>query len=358
MRKVAIFILGLCCAVGTHAQLVQDNEQALVYYMPETQLVFDIEYTEETLEAGPFFLFAEKYLGAQSVIDENRTLYHLTAIHDTTHTATDYTRAYKVLPERGIQTGLLTLTPQGLLKEYNNNAPCTMHHAQSTSPTPPKEGLPHMPQWLTLRGERGSVLPFFEEQIVAPTLQQKAAGAAKQIYRIRETRLYILSGEIEHAPADGKALELTLNELDRMEQQLVELFVGKRTIRSHHKRITFVPTKSEETALLYFSEEKGLTTEEDAAAVPLLLTLAAHKQILSAGTMPNKKASQPSQLYYNLPGWADYAVTYQGEILAEKTLPIAQFGIGVPLSRDLFTGNTLPHIVFDTQTGAILSITH
>ncbi len=350
MKRATIFILGLCCAIGTHAQLVQDNEQALVYYMPETQLVFDVEYTEETLEAGPFFLFAEKYLGAQSVIEENRTLYHLTAVHAATHTTTDYTRAYKVLPERGVQAGLLTLTKKGLLEGYNN--------VPSTSLTPPKEGIPNRLQSPSLRGERETVLPLFEEQIVAPTLQQKAAGAAKQIYRIRETRLYILSGETEHVPADGKALELTLRELDRMEQELVELFVGKRTIRSHHKKITFVPSKSEETALLYFSEEKGLTTEEDAAAAPLLLTIAAHKQILSAGTTPDKKVSQPSQLYYNLPGWADYAVTYQGEILAEKTLPIAQFGIGVPLSRDLFTGNTLPHIVFDTQTGAIRSITH
>lgn len=350
MKKAAVFILGLCCAIGSHAQLVQDNEQALVYYMPETQLVFDVEYTEEILETGPFFLFAEKYLGAQSVIEENHTQYHLTAVHATTRTATDYTRAYKVLPERGIQTGLLSLTGQGLLKGYNAPTQCEQHEANICDSA-------HTPQQ-TYAQRSEAILPLFEEQIVAPTLQQKAAGAAKQIYRIREARMYILSGEIEHAPADGKALELTLRELDKMEQQLVELFVGKRTIRPYHKTISFVPAKSEETALLYFSEEKGLTTEEDAAAQPLLLTLAAHKQVLSAGTMPDKKASQPSQLYYNLPGWADYAVTYQGEILAEKTLPVAQFGISVPLSRDLFTGSTLPHILFDTQTGAILSITH
>ena len=73
MKRLTIAIFGLCLTIAASAQIVQENELALVYYMPENQLVFDIEYTEETLEAGPFFLFAEKYLGTEDVIQENRT---------------------------------------------------------------------------------------------------------------------------------------------------------------------------------------------------------------------------------------------------------------------------------------------
>ena len=119
MKRLTIAIFGLCLTIAASAQIVQENELALVYYMPENQLVFDIEYTEETLEAGPFFLFAEKYLGTEDVIQENRTIYHLTDVQAHLVTHPDYTRAYKVVPEKGMQTQLLSLSKDGLLYGYN-----------------------------------------------------------------------------------------------------------------------------------------------------------------------------------------------------------------------------------------------
>lgn len=343
MKRLTIAILGLCLTIAASAQIVQENELALVYYMPENQLVFDIEYTQETLETGPFFLFAEKYLGTEDVIQENRTLYHLTGVRTRLTTHPDYTRAYKIVPEKGMQTQLLSLSKDGLLYGYNVCPPEKKPRKQEC-----KEEK--------IRAPRPDVMPLLEEQITAPTLQQKAEGAAKQIYRIRETRMYILGGEIDHAPADGKAMELVLKELDRQERQLTELFTGKRTVKRMHKTITYIPAKSEEYALLYFSEENGITTDEDAGASPLLLTIVAHKQVKSAAPEHGKKAPQPSQIYYNLPGWADYAVTYQGEVLAEQSLPVAQFGVAVPLARDLFAGEVLPQIYFDTKTGNVQAV--
>ena len=296
MKRLTIAILGLCLTIAASAQTMQENELALVYYMPENQLVFDVEYTEETLEAGPFFLFAEKYLGTDDVIQENQTQYHLTGVKTRLVTQPDYTRAYKVVPEKGLQMQLLSLSRNGLLYGYNVCPPEMKPRKQEC-----KEEKIRMP--------RPDVMPLLEEQITAPTLQQKAEGAAKQIYRIRETRMYILSGEIDHAPADGKAMELVLKELDRQERQLTELFTGKRSIKRMHKTVTYIPTKSEEYALLYFSEDNGITTDEDASATPLLLTIVAHKQIKAAAAEQSKKAPQPSQIYYNLPGSADYAVT-------------------------------------------------
>ncbi len=49
-------------------------------------------------------------------------------------------------------------------------------------------------------------------------------------------------------------------------------------------------------------------------------------------------------------------VTYQGETLGHKVLQIAQLGIDVPLSRDLFIGDKLPIIRFDLKTGNVESI--
>lgn len=348
MKRLSIFAVVMCLACALHAQIVQDNEAALVYYMPETQLEFDIEYVEETFEPGPFCHFAEKYLGAEQAIQEKHTQYKLIEIKTRTHTMADYSRVYKVVPEKGLSMQLLSLTDNGLLYGYNVEQP----ESKKTKPqAAPKQ---HKDAYCSME----SVMPLLEEQINAPSLQQKADGAAKQIYRIRETRMYLLSGEIEHAPADGKAMERVLRELDKQENQLVELFVGKHTTKYYHKRITYIPNKSEEKALLYFSEENGITAEEDVTAYPLILTISARKQVLSAGNgqASDKKAPALSQLYYNLPGSASLSIAYRGEVFSEYTVPVAQFGIAVPLARDLFTGTTHPRIRFNTKTGNILSI--
>ena len=63
----------------------------------------------------------------------------------------------------------------------------------------------------------------------------------------------------------------------------------------------------------------------------------------------------PSQIYYNLPGRATVTVLAGGKTLTEEQIPVAQSGVAVPLSTDLFEGGGL-HIVFDPETGNITSI--
>ena len=45
----------------------------------------------------------------------------------------------------------------------------------------------------------------------------------------------------------------------------------------------------------------------------------------------------------------------KGKTLIDKAVPVAQFGVSVALPQDLIRRQ--PHILFNTRTGAILSIT-
>ena len=74
------------------------------------------------------------------------------------------------------------------------------------------------------------------------------------------------------------------------------------------------------------------------------------------GKKSKKNAPQLSQLTYNLPGNACIQVNYKNRSLTERTVPVAQLGADVPLSKDLFSGNDLPVIVFSEKTGNIVSI--
>lgn len=175
--------------------------------------------------------------------------------------------------------------------------------------------------------------------------------------------MYLLSGEVEHAPADGTAMKLVLDELNKQEQQLTDLFTGKSTHETKHKIVSYLPMAEDGKNFhkkLYFSQELGFTTAENAEAEAIGVTIQHTSPQLAVPTeevKSNKKGSeQASQIVYNLPGQGEVTVRYKGETFAERTLPLAQFGVDVPLARTLFTGKTLPVIRFNEKTGNIISI--
>ena len=332
MRKVFL-ILGLCLLpfISGKAQSVREGELAVVYYTPQTQIVIDIDYESVILHRGIYADFAKKYLGTAEVVKDDDMWYRITNISTHTQTVADHSRMHKVdsnLP--------LTLTADGILEAYNG---VESRKSRVESQEPRVES---------------KVLPLLEEHIVGKTLAEQAQGAAKLIYRIRENRLYLISGEVDKMPADGRAMELAINKLDEMEQQLVELFVGRIEVEKHRKTIVYTPVATEKTDLAYFSEQHGFTNA--ANGDPIVMNINARRQIKGNPNSDKKKAPIPSQISYNLPGTANYKVSYLNELSDEADIQVAQFGVDVPLAQDLFEGKQQPHIYFNTQTGNIESI--
>ena len=340
--------LGVICAamflVSVSAQAIRDGELALVYYMPQTQLVIDIDYEAVILHRGIYAEYAKRYLGTTEVVNDDDIWYRITAIRPRINTVADYSRMCKVTFNP--QSQLLTMSPEGLLLGYN---------CQPASGSQQQSAVSCQQTAIISEQSKVKVLPLLEEHIVGKTLEQQALGAAKLIYRLRENRLYLIGGEVDKVPADGKSMELVLNKMDEMEQQLVELFIGRIDVEKYHKSITYIPVKSEETELAYFSEKSGFTTAGDGD--PIILSLTARRQTKGyANTDNKKKAPVPSQIMYNLPGSAMYKISYINNVMAEGNIQVAQFGVSVPLAQDLFTGKEQPHIYFNPQTGNVEQI--
>ena len=347
MKKM---ILGVICAVmsaSMWAQAIRDGEMAVVYYMPQTQLEIDIEYEAVILHRGIYADFAKQYLGTTEVVNDDDIWYRITAIRPHIKTVADYSRMYKVSNEP-----LLTLTRQGTLLGYNiESTDRCADRRQSTDRCADRvRNNDDKAQKSDV-----SVLPLLEEHIVGKTLEQQAQGAAKLIYRIRENRIYLIGGEVDKTPSDGKAMELALNKMDQLEQQLVELFVGHIDVVKHKKTISYTPVKSEEVDLAFFSEQSGFTSAGNGD--PIKLSLTARRQTKGYAVTESKKAPVPSQIYYNLPGSAVYKISYLNEISAEGDIQVAQFGVAVPLAQDLFNSKQgQPKIRFNKQTGNIESV--
>lgn len=360
MKRFMLLLLGAMITCATSAQVLEEGELVLVYYSPKTTISLDFEYTVETYEAGIYAAYAETMLGTTDAVMENKKVYTLKDVHICTQTTTDYTRPHKVAAEAGFPM-LLNINDKGILTGYNIPMPeksktIKTHESNYKSGKQPaaKSQLP----------------PYSEDVLKAATPEAQAYEVAKQIFHLRETRMYLINGEVEHAPADGKAMELVLAETERQERALTELFVGKKSKKTEHKKTSFANICRQGTEAnniirqnMYFSEENGFTNgdniDADKIAITIHLTMAEYKAATEAAD-PKKnknKGTELSQITYNLPGNALVQVcTKKGDLLRERTVPVAQLGVDVALPKSMFTGNELPKIIFSEKTGNIISI--
>ena len=360
MKRIIVLLVGAMMVGTSSAQVVQAQEAAMVYYSPKTEVTVDFIYTIETQEAGPFAEYAEELLGASDYVAENKKTYTLKEASLGTRTTADMARPHKVNMNAGIPI-LLSINEKGILKGYN--LPIVHEKRDSKHQGSKDEGVKS-------RIDPIFIAPYTEEILKATDSTSMAETVAQQILHLRETRSYLLNGEVEHAPADGSSMKQVLAELDKQEKALTELFIGKRSSRTEQIRFTVHQEQNEQ--LLYFSSENGFTEGEniDADTIHIYTSLHAQTYALPQGTealevTPKSKKSkngeestQPklSPIVYNLPGSADVIVVYQNRKLAIKTLPIAQAGIDIPLPMCLFTGETLPVILFNEKTGNVISI--
>ena len=353
MKQLMIIVAALLMAVGyTNAQIVRENEAAVVYYMPKTELVIHIDYEVVTQTPGVFYQYAERYLGAEEIIMENNTNCQLRAVRIATESSADTERAYKVTAQKGINTQLVSLSEDGRLVGYGIENASLQFSERSQGELQNGSKAAY-----SLEAKSEELMPLLEEQFMAGSVAKMAEGAAKQIYRIRETRLNILAGDVEHVPADGKAMELVLNELDKQEQALVALFVGKTQVTHHTHAVRYVPGESvEKEVVCRLSAHNGIVDKNDLSGEPLYLTLAAKKQTLLPAGYIDKNTPLLSQIHYNLPGEAQVTLTFKGKQMAEQTVAVAQYGVAVPLVQDLFDGKAIPKIKISAETGNILEI--
>ena len=118
MKKCILSIMVVCVAIMSQAQLVLENEAALVYYMPKNEVVITLEYDVVEQTPGVFYRYAERYLGTKNVITEEQNSCYLTGIQTELTATADRQREYKITAAQGIQEQFIRLSEDGRLLGY------------------------------------------------------------------------------------------------------------------------------------------------------------------------------------------------------------------------------------------------
>lgn len=325
---------------------VKANDFGITYSLPKTSLVVDAEVTKVTCKAGPYYQYAEKYLGVKEVVTEDQVYFELGKITLINRGLPDADNTYIVEFKQGTVAPYAYLTEDGLLCSINAEYTPTDAEEDSTSE---KKNRPKI--------SGASVLS--EELLMAGSTAKQAEVAAKQIYRIRDSRLNILTGEADNLPPDGDAMKLVIQQLEEQEQALTHLFTGTVSRETEHFEVSLIPNDELEKEILFrFSRQMGIVDADDLGGEPVYMNLTAIKRAPALDPKEaEKKEKSLKGIVYNVPGKASIEIFRGKKTLYKGEAQITQFGTREGLAPVMFEDKKAPvKVWFYPETGAIKQI--
>ena len=345
MNRLILISLALILFQTSNAQSafsLTEGSPALVYALPKTVLSFEVEIEKTVEKPGVFYLYSQRYLATDRVVLEEKTSYRVKGVRMSTSTVPDLNRRFSIVPVPNTALSHLVVNNQGILCGVNVDIQ-QEDKKMNVYPKSFDSGI-----------IAKNILPLTQEYMMAGSTAKLAEGAAKQIYDIRESRLNILMGEMDQLPADGEALKLMLNGLDRQERELTELFIGSVVTETSIHQVSITPDKNQlEDVLFRLSANRGFVSKDDLSGAPYYYTISPEKIQLQA---PDPKAKPVKiGLQTVLPAQTTVTVTDGVKTLLENTLDIPQFGELVPLPESLFKSQKVK-VQVDIETGRLLKV--
>ncbi|MBB3187848.1 DUF4831 family protein [Microbacter margulisiae] len=337
----------LCSAflVSTQAQVVNSRERVpfsngITYSLPKTVIVVQVQAVKTIKLVGPYFQYTERYLGTRDVITKNSITWSVQNVKVSTKAVPDAQNTYVIKPDPASSLSYVSLTPSGLLCGLNVPPVTETSQPEMVQPKPETPNLEFNNLILT------------EDLLQANSIARMAEVAAKQIYNIRDSRINLITGNMDKMP-DGRAVNLMLQKMDKSENDLMELFVGKTVTVPTTVTFEIIPSQEVQNEVLFrLSTEDGIVGRNDLSGQPYYLT------VKDATTKSNAGMDRGGDngLYYRLPGQAVVTLSDPtGNVISRQTIILAQFGTIESLPANLFNKNALK-IRIDPSTGALLSI--
>ena len=328
----------------------KSTDFGVTYFLPKTMLTVRAGYNKITQKAGPYARYAERYLGVkeQSVVSEDQVYYKLNNISVMSKGIVDKDASYMVEFKAKTTSPFVYLTEDGLI--------CTIN-ADYEQDSDNKKVEPA--QYASETSSIPAHSVYTEEYLNAGSVTKMAEVAAKQIYKLRESRTDLLTGNADNAPRDGEGMKIVLANLEAQEKALTELFTGTTTTESLSSDFDIEPTSNVDKEVLFrFSRYAGIVDKDDLSGSPVYINIKNQESIDTQEIIdPKRKAKESQSIMYNIPGKAEVEVFYGINSMYKNTLSVVQFGNKQMLATSLFDDKKTPvKIYFYPETGAIRQI--
>lgn len=288
-RLTLILALLLTAQTALRAQETNTNEVTLsgTYLQPTTAIVVEITVKRHSVTTGPYARYSSQLLGVVAPLNDKQN-YTIEAVK----------MSNKPL---GSHSGVAK-------KNGKISAPFTNGNAIT------KNNFTDM-----------GLTPVYNIHSGEKNIQTMANEAAAAIFKIRSSRFELITGEKGDA-AMGAGLEAAIKEMARLEQEYLELFVGKSEVEYLTYQYEIIPESGKDNYMVCrFSDSKGIASAMDISGNPLVLNIIDENRIESNTNADSKKTAVGERVAV-----ADIAlckIMLGSTILSERRLPIFQLGV-------------------------------
>jgi len=352
------------------------NGDAFIYSLPKTELSIQVEITKTVVKRGPFYQYADQYLGIKEVAMFDKISYKISDVKIFAGSIPDPDHFYRVETEGNSAAGFLSLDENGIIMAVNrlqdenkrlattdvflNNSKITdVDYSDLT--LEPNLGTQIDTIFKTVKTDTSFIqIPILKNQIGSKSLSKQAEEAANFILKLRKRRFYLMTGKYGDVP-EGEALKTVLVELDKLEKQYLSLFVGLNTNVKEEQVFEYLPLSDvtvDRDVLFNFSENSGLLRKGDAEGDQISInirSLGGLNYVKSYTGKLNNNNDNSSGLIYRLPDMAKVEIMSSNKVIASKKIVICQFGTILTMPEDMLKGNKYS-IEFYPETGGVKSI--
>ncbi len=347
MKKKILMLFGTILAtIAGNAQV-----EGTRYYLPRTEMRFQILIEKSTYTPGEFATYSERFL-KKTANEKSATSYEVVGIKMYTTAIPDSAKCYVVPVDKKHTIFNVDLDRSGVLLAINTKGK-EVAPAESFTPSPKVAAV--------------NPRDYMSEEILAAGSTAKMAElTAREIYDIRSSRNELTRGEAEYMPKDGDQLKIMLDNLNRQENILLQMFQGTVEKDTIEQEIVYCPkgnggneeAEGESDILFRFSKKLGLVDSDDLAGAPYRLNIENLKVIpeLHTAVDGEKKSKEPTGITVNMPGKIKATITAGNRPISTFELYAAQYGRLELLSDNLFGKKMLTKLRLNPITGYVESI--
>ena len=353
MRKillaVSFFVLSL--TVCSYAQSATDG--VVIYSLPNTVIVLEVEAVREVYTAGPYARYADKYLGVEAK-ESSQTKFELLSIRAIPYIEADQSARMvaNLASFKGAAAatffdmssqGIVILADESKGGENSWRFPPlrtnSMQAREATSNLTNAEATLYKSERTSSGSERVAIT---QTQVVQKSAERKAQETADAIFALRDKRLQIITGDTD-ANFAGEAMKSAIDEINRLESEYLSLFLG--TVEQSVQKMSFdvVPKAGSRQMYIAFrlSDTQGLLPSNNIGGRPIVLELtveegaAAQLDIHSPKSSGRPSGKEGSLIFYRVPAVCQMKMTDGQQILMQSRIPIYQLGETLSFPTDV-----------------------
>jgi len=372
-----VFALAMLLTVNVSGQInvYHVNESAgqpagkgSFYILPQTVLRVDVVVRADEQLKGPYAEYAAKFLGLEDVNNFDFATYSIENVEISIATEPDPGQLYFVempsVDSKDLRTLKLKVDDSGYLLAAND--------LNQTMPAEPKKTVEVVEFQNPFNGRdlpefriSGNVTTkvdtiirkvtvdtieaeqrFYRARLEEKTTEQMAMEALLKIQQIRDSKYNLLTG-FQETPYESGTIKFMFDNLNKLENEYLDLFRGKSFSEYYHYTYYYVPDKKSmknPVELFRFSTGSGVSNGASGESVQIRFTANGMEQI--AGNYPESA----SGIAYRVPGFSMVEVDLNGDLLYKNRITINQFGVVKRLPSRKFNAE------FNPKTGGLKSI--